>query len=77
MQFDKACPGLNILGRLKGQGDDAELTRRAAKAGYRPMALSRLAVREDGGMGLVLGFANVPTDQSYALVQDLRRATGL
>jgi GntR family transcriptional regulator/MocR family aminotransferase len=77
MEFDKASPGLNILGRLKGQGDDAELTRRAAGDGYRPMALSRLAIREDGCMGLVLGFANVPTDQSYALVRDLRRAIGL
>jgi GntR family transcriptional regulator/MocR family aminotransferase len=73
LDFDPDGAGLSIVARLKNDGEDVALVRRAASAGYRPMALSQLSGRSGARRGLVLGFANVPPNLAKSLVQDFRR----
>ena len=68
--------GMHVLARFPGLGDDGALVRHATKAGLAPTALSSLTMAHDCGQGLLLGFANLPSDQAQAAVARLSVAVG-
>jgi GntR family transcriptional regulator / MocR family aminotransferase len=65
--------GLHLVARVR-EGDDVELTRRAARAGLYPAAMSRMSVRPGACNALVLGFTGVAEDQATAIAGRLEAA---
>jgi GntR family transcriptional regulator/MocR family aminotransferase len=66
--------GMHLLARFPGATNDGVLARRAAKAGLAPTALSSLTIAHDCGQGLLLNFANLPTE---ATADAVRRLAGI
>ena len=68
--------GLHLLARFPTLQDDVTLAKNAAKSGFSPTALSSLTVAHSCGQGLLLGFANIPTDDADGLAARLAAAIG-
>jgi DNA-binding transcriptional MocR family regulator len=51
--------GLSVMLNLPDEADDRELERVALQAGIRLEALSRYAIRDRGGRGLVMGYGRM------------------
>ena len=71
-----ASGGMHLLARFPGTHDDSELSKRAARAGLAPTALSSLAIAHDAGQGLLLGFTNIVPAEAGALADRLAAAIG-
>ena len=68
--------GMHLLARFPEAANDGVLARHAAKAGLAPTALSSLTMAHDCGQGLLLNFANLPTDTVEDAVRRLADAIG-
>lgn len=71
IMVDAGAGGMHLVARFPGAADDAELVKRAARAGLAPSALSKMAMAHDCGQGLLLGFTNVPANDAAAIVARL------
>jgi GntR family transcriptional regulator / MocR family aminotransferase len=66
--------GMHLLARFPGQGDDADMMRRATASGLAPLPLSSQYLGSRREHGLLLGFTNIPEPQADAMAQRLLRA---
>jgi GntR family transcriptional regulator/MocR family aminotransferase len=66
--------GMHLLARLNDRESDQYLVRLAQNHGLSPEALSRMAVKDDCGQGLLLSFTNIPADQAPSAARHLELA---
>jgi GntR family transcriptional regulator/MocR family aminotransferase len=76
VMVELASGGMHLLARFPGSDDDTQLAKRAEQAGLAATALSSLMMAHDVGQGLLLGFTNVATADTDALVARLVAAVG-
>jgi GntR family transcriptional regulator/MocR family aminotransferase len=65
---------MHLIARFTDGLHDLELERRALAQGLAPVALSSLTVQHPCGMGLLLGFTNIPAIEAAAAVDRLASA---
>lgn len=66
--------GLHLIAHTRDRESDTDLEAAAGAAGLRPLALSTMGQGRRGPEGLILGFANLPEDQTPVVVRRLERA---
>jgi GntR family transcriptional regulator/MocR family aminotransferase len=66
--------GMHLLARLNDRESDQYLVRLAQNHGLSPEALSRMAIKDDCGQGLLLSFTNIPADQAPMTARRLEAA---
>jgi len=72
MILDVPAGGMHLVGRLPSGASDVDLAMAARQRQLWPVALSGCAVKRAVGPGLLIGFANVPTDVAAAAARALR-----
>jgi GntR family transcriptional regulator/MocR family aminotransferase len=71
LSIEVPAGGMHLIARLPPGSSDVEIARRAAERDLWPVPLSSSSVKHAGPPGLLIGFANVPTDAAPAAARAL------